>query len=407
MRPRPSTPFLICGLVSSLLSFGSAQCVTGPNSALSFDGGDYVRVPAVPAGTLDGWQDFTIEAWYVQNAAGDLTLVSKTDPTGVFTYALRVNQTGISFYYGVGSGFQLVNIAMPTLQLGVWRHLALARSAGFINTYVNGSFTSSTPFSTMIQSRTADFCLGAQMNAGSPGMVFVNLNGFLDEVRVWNIGRTGVEIAASLNSVLNGNEPGLQGYWRLNDAAGQVVSNSCVATGTLLHGVLGQNNATFTDDPAWSFANTAPLVYCAPTTGQANSTAASLRINGLGSLGVNGPFRHQIPTTGAAANRVTLTWQGPPNTPLYLAAGTLQTNATIVPCSGSLDLAPNLVIVGDFFTTPFPLNYQFITNASGFAEMSFTLPSSLLGTPFVSLQGAFLDLACPLPVRLTAAFELR
>ncbi len=407
MRLLLSTPLLICGLVSSLLSFVSAQCVTGTNSALSFDGGDHVRVPAVPAGILDGWQDFTIEAWYVQNAAGDLTLVSKTDPTGVFTYALRVNQTGVALYYGVGSGFQLVTIAVPALQLGVWRHLALARSAGFINTYVNGSFASSTPFSTMIQSRTADFCLGAQMNSGSPGQVFVNLNGYLDEVRVWNIGRTAAEIAASATSVLVGNEPGLQGYWRLNDAAGQTVTNSCLATGAALNGTLGGSSSVFTDDPAWSFANTAPIVYCTPSTGQANSAAASLRINGLGALGVNGPFRHQIPTTGAAANRVTLTWQGPPNTPLYLAAGTLQTNATIVPCTGSLDLAANLVIVGDFFSTPFPLNYQFITNASGFAEMSFTLPSSLLGSPFVSLQGAFLDLSCPLPVKLTAAFELR
>jgi len=44
--------------------------------------------------------------------------------------------------------------------------------------------------------------------------------GKLDEVRLWNLVRTAAEMQATLASELTGEQPGLVGYWRFNEAAG-------------------------------------------------------------------------------------------------------------------------------------------------------------------------------------------
>ena len=266
---------------------------------------------------------------------------------------------------------------------------------------------SPTAFPNTLLAETSDFVIGAYLGVSGGTSFLQQFTGVMDELRIWNVARTLAEINSTRFSVLNGNEPGLRGYWRFNEGAGQTVANSATATGSALNGTLGLNSNSELTDPTWSFATSAPILYCAPSTGQANSPASSLRVNGVGAIGVQGPFHIQIPTSGPAANRVTLTWAGPPNMPLFLAAGTLQTNTAIVPCAGSIDLALTYTIVGDFFTSPFPLNYLFLLDASGQAETTFTVPASVLGTPWVSLQGAVPNVSCAIPLTLTAAFELR
>ena len=41
--------------------------------------------------------------------------------------------------------------------------------------------------------------------------------GLMDEVRIWNSARTGAEIRADMNKQLNGDEPGLIGYWKFDE----------------------------------------------------------------------------------------------------------------------------------------------------------------------------------------------
>lgn len=49
--------------------------------------------------------------------------------------------------------------------------------------------------------------------------------GDIDEVRIWNVARTVTEIAADRNRWLSGAEPGLIGYWRLNEGEGSIVED--------------------------------------------------------------------------------------------------------------------------------------------------------------------------------------
>jgi hypothetical protein len=50
--------------------------------------------------------------------------------------------------------------------------------------------------------------------------------GLMDEVRLFSIVRSASEIAADMNRVLDGNEPGLVAYWRFDYPGGPVARDS-------------------------------------------------------------------------------------------------------------------------------------------------------------------------------------
>jgi hypothetical protein len=52
---------------------------------------------------------------------------------------------------------------------------------------------------------------------GGAGKLF---NGLLDEVTLWSIALTDSEVAALMTATPQGGEPGLQGYWRFDEASG-------------------------------------------------------------------------------------------------------------------------------------------------------------------------------------------
>jgi hypothetical protein len=52
--------------------------------------------------------------------------------------------------------------------------------------------------------------------------------GNIADVRFWNIVRTPAEIAADKDKQLTGSEPGLVGYWKLNEPSGETVFDSSV-----------------------------------------------------------------------------------------------------------------------------------------------------------------------------------
>lgn len=50
--------------------------------------------------------------------------------------------------------------------------------------------------------------------------------GDMDEVRVWNVVRTGVQILDNMDRALIGSEPGLVSYWRMNGGGGATIADS-------------------------------------------------------------------------------------------------------------------------------------------------------------------------------------
>ncbi len=59
-----------------------------------------------------------------------------------------------------------------------------------------------------------------QLTIGCNNPRFSCFGGYIDEFRVWKVARSAAEIMANYNKGLAGNETGLVGYWKFNEAPG-------------------------------------------------------------------------------------------------------------------------------------------------------------------------------------------
>jgi hypothetical protein len=76
---------------------------------------------------------------------------------------------------------------------------------------------------------------------------FLPLAGGLDEVRIYNRALTLAEVQATMNQLLKGNEPGLVGYWRLDEGTG---TNIYDASGNGNDGALPQGGPNWVTSTA-------------------------------------------------------------------------------------------------------------------------------------------------------------
>jgi len=82
-----------------------------------------------------------------------------------------------------------------------------------------------------------------------------HFTGELDELRIWTTVRTAAQLQDSMNVTLTGSEPGLIGYWNMDEGSGQSV-NDLTQSGTT--GTLGITSAISSSDPTW-VVSTAPV----------------------------------------------------------------------------------------------------------------------------------------------------
>ena len=116
-----------------------------------------------------------------------------------------------------------------TLSTDTWTHVAVARDASAANAefFVNGSSIGSGTAGTITSNNnnTNDFRVGAN---DTPTNFF---DGKIDELRFWDVLRTGTEINNNKDKQLTGSETNLQGYWRFNNNLLDQTSNNNDLTG--------------------------------------------------------------------------------------------------------------------------------------------------------------------------------
>jgi hypothetical protein len=109
-----------------------------------------------------------------------------------------------------------------------WLHVAMTWDGPntTLRTYVNGALriTTKSPNSTKLITTASPFYLGC--NPPYYGC----FSGLVDELRIWNVLRTDAEIMGAYNKALVGNEPGLVGYWKFDDAPGSMTAVDSVTT---------------------------------------------------------------------------------------------------------------------------------------------------------------------------------
>jgi hypothetical protein len=98
----------------------------------------------------------------------------------------------------------------------------------------------------------------------SIGCNFQNLNCFngdFDELRVWNVARTATQIRDNYNRTLVGDESGLVGYWKFDDAPGSTMAADSVTGGRTPHpGTLSAT--TPAQRPTFIVATPPPPIVC-------------------------------------------------------------------------------------------------------------------------------------------------
>lgn len=225
---------------------------TDPRFALSFDGeNDFVIVPGSEAVAYSGSGGWTLEAWV---RADDLYPANEVRVVGQVSvgltdrdpYYLSIVEGEIGF--GITSSANEVNRTAAPLPAGEWTHVAGVYEPvqQELLIYVDSELKN-TLVATAVPEHNPDFDFVFGGNATGIAPQFA---GALDEVRVWSTARTECELSRFKHRRLRGDEPNLQGYWRLDAGDGQSITDSSPWGGT---GTLGFNTGPEGDlfDPDW------------------------------------------------------------------------------------------------------------------------------------------------------------
>ena len=236
----------------ALLVSTTLFCIQAP-AALNFDNGNFVQVEDSPS--LDITGQITLEAWIYKTWNGEDWNIIFSKPWDYDGNPWHVYRLGIT-YVGDQPKYATCSLALSGGVAGVestsvipnntWVHLACTYDGSTMKMYMNGSLEGTTPVSGTIATNDQPVFIGRNfLNSWNDWF------GTIDDVRIWNVARTGPQIRESMNRRLTGTEPGLAGYWRFAEGTGTTTAD---ASGN-------GNTGTLVGSPSW--VNGGPL--CTPT----------------------------------------------------------------------------------------------------------------------------------------------
>jgi len=237
--------FLLVCLASAGLLTGSVNAQPKGGYALSFSAGDDVfnsNIANLATNTL------TIEVWvYISGYGGTILSGMTTSPTDN-TIALEVvNSTTLRLSAGRDGSRSMQNLT-ASIPTGNWYHMAVTFNSGTASLYVNGVLKgSANSGSTNVNSQP--FRFGSFHTFGS-----YNMNGKLDDIRIFTSVRTPSQIQADMVSDA---AEGAYAFYSFNEGTGDVIAD---ASGNGHTGFLGTSNgASDSNDPAWFTYATEPV----------------------------------------------------------------------------------------------------------------------------------------------------
>ena len=231
--------------------------IYGPGNALDYDGGDdYVSSPLL----ISGWGSLTLETWVYARSFNPYSPdynISNLIRGGDERALIRIGDADIDnnqpqFVIDCGAGQVKLN-ANAKLNINTWYHIAGVYDNSEMKLYINGELDNS-----LLQSGAIDTTAEATTLGGSTGDRY--LDGYLDEVRIWNGVRSATEIRDNMCRNLAGDESGLEAYYRFDEESGTSLPDESGNgnTGTL-HNMADDDwvtsYAVIGDEPAQSQTN--------------------------------------------------------------------------------------------------------------------------------------------------------
>ena len=236
--------------------------------AIDFDGSnDHIALGS--AASLRA-TTFTLEGWIKMEGAG---VNASSGGTGVTAVPIITKGRGendnpgfnMNYFLGVDANSKLVAdfeeatgpnhpvVGTTSLQQNVWYHVAVSYGADGVGgkewkLYINGTLDKQQTEAgapTPEPNSAQHSAIGTAMNSSGTTEGF--FNGKIDEVRIWNVVRTGTDIANNyMNELSSGT--GLLARWGFNECSGTTATNS----------IGGGVNGTLTGGPVRTVANFNP-----------------------------------------------------------------------------------------------------------------------------------------------------
>ncbi len=225
---------------------GNGVAASDQNRQLAFDGSeDFCSIN-------DGLQifseldTFTVELWVKLDHPGLGFGHLMGGANDNLFYFLVTSQGSPQFRTGAGSNLVAGDFGSVSTTVSEWVHLAFVKSgtaAGDAKVYVNGIDQTlsmfNDPGTTPVLTGQLDF---GRHNSTS------EFAGMMDEIRIWNIARSQIDILDNYQSELVGDESGFIGYWKFNKESGQRAFDS--QTNVSVHNAtLGADDTMASDDP--------------------------------------------------------------------------------------------------------------------------------------------------------------
>lgn len=170
----------------------------------------------------------TAEAWVKVNAGAadsqDMVILEKR-VSGDAAYMLYVANGGL-LYAEAGQGLS-ADAAKTTQQIddGMWHHVAMTYDQSTLRLYLDGALSDSKSVSGKDLGSTGQLAIGRSAISNS-----LFLDGFIDEVRIWNFARAEAQIQAEMTSKPTGTEPGLKAYWSFDNTLADATPNANTLT---------------------------------------------------------------------------------------------------------------------------------------------------------------------------------
>jgi hypothetical protein len=121
-----------------------------------------------------------------------------------------------------------------TAATGQWVHFAMTWDGTQVKAYVNGVLKSSKTSDNPGQQSTL-MTAQSHLAIGSYTQDKAFFADYIDEFRVWKVERSAAQLMTTMKKTLVGNEDGLVGYWKFNEASGTTVADSVTTVGHTAH----------------------------------------------------------------------------------------------------------------------------------------------------------------------------
>ena len=198
---------------SYYMTLECSHIVDDRNFALRFDGvNDRLEIQRDPC--IDLSREISLEAWIMLGDTGEAyePIISRS-----------INGYGYELFSEFIDGTKKVGfrvdaghvISVDGLEPDRWYHVAATYDSNLIRLYINGEKNAVAIAQGTVSVVNQSVVIGANNPMGPDPKFF---SGKIDEIRIWSVARSFMEIMTNYQNRLTGNEPGLEAYYTLDEA---------------------------------------------------------------------------------------------------------------------------------------------------------------------------------------------